>query len=137
MVRVVGRAPSEYRCTSCPAHVRASRRCPKTPQLLDPQEELHLQEARRRGDAPPPDPTHPEACPVLHVERSPRALEVLDWAASWEEHGEGPGGRGLWWQPESFLAGVYHLAAERAQIAQEERERAEADRRFVEAGGRL
>ena len=137
MVRVVGRAPSEYRCTSCPAHVRGPRRCPKIPAAPDPQEELHLEEARRRGYVPLPDPTHPDACPVLHIERSPRALEVLDWSASWEEHGEGPGGRGLWWQASYFLEGVHHLGAERAAIIQEERERADADRRAAQAGVRM
>ena len=137
MVRVVGRAPSDYDCSTCPADVRGARRCAKTPQDADPWDALRLQEARRAGHMPPADHTHPDACPVARIEATPRALDILDWAHPWREHGEGPGGRGLTWQPLLFLEGQAHLAGVCEAMLAEERERADADRRAREAGVRM
>lgn len=137
MVRVVGRAPADYNCPTCPAHLRGARRCKKLPEGCDPWEELRLQEARRAGQMPPADHTHPDACPVARIEATPRALDALEWATSWREHGDGPAGRGLSWQPLLFLDGQAHLAHETEAMLQEQREAAEADQRAVQAGVRL
>lgn len=137
MVRVVGRSPADYDCPTCPADVRGARRCGKTPQDADPWQELRLHEARRAGQMPPADHAHPDACPVARIEATPRALDALDWAHSWREHGEGPAGRGLTWQPLIFLEGQTHLAALSEELLQEERERADADRRAAQAGVRM
>ena len=137
MVRVVGRAPSDYDCATCPADVRGARRCGKTPPDADPWSELHLAEARRRGTMPPPDPTHPDACTLARAESMPRVLEALDWAHLWREHGMGPGGAGLWPQPVAFLDAVAVLDHVAEAMHQEEQERADADRRARQAGARI
>ena len=135
MVRAVGAAPSDFDCAACPAYVRGQRFCPKPP--ADLWDGLQLQEARRRGHVPPPDPTHPDACPVARIEADPRALDALHWAPIWREHGDGPGGRGLSWQPLHFLEAVAHLDAEQADVERRRREDADADARAKRQGIRL
>jgi hypothetical protein len=61
---------SGYQCSTCDADTRAVRRCPRD--CADEGEQARLEELRRQL---PADPTAPEACLVLWIERP----EVLQW----------------------------------------------------------
>lgn len=127
----VGQHSKNYRCESCPAHVRGQRRCPEPGNR---EGALELEEARRRAEAPPADPAHPDACPVLRLGQTPRVGLLLDWAPHWREQGQGPGGAGLSHQPQWFVAGQREIAAHMEELRKAERERADADKRAAQAG---
>lgn len=132
-MRVVGQAPHDYRCDTCPASERANRRCDRDGDG-EPKGARWLAEGRRRGAIRAADPKAPDACALLRLEATPRAGQALGDSALWREHGLGPvahgrAGQALWW-----LEAQDVVVATREALDQERRQQAEADRRADEAG---
>ena len=130
---MVGQAPHDYRCDTCPASERANRRCDRDGDG-NAKGARWLAEGRRRGAIKQADPHHPNACPLLRLETTPRAAQALGDVALWRDHALGPGGLGKAGQPLWWLAAQDEIAATRELLDHERREAAEADRRAAEAG---
>lgn len=132
-MRLVGQAPHDYQCATCPASERANRRCNREGDG-DQRGARWLSEARRMGKVKAADPRAPDACALLALEATPRASEALQGVAHWRDHAEGPMGRGRGPQPLWWLAAQEEIQAETTAIERERDEARRADEAARRAG---
>ena len=83
-------------------------------------EDDYLQEMRQANPEMAPNPSHPEACRVLHIERDPQVSKWIEQYYHWSKHGIGPGGTDPRMQPLLFRKAMLFL---QAQIHAERKDR--------------